>query len=228
VPEDGMVYCAGRDITDEKAAEAELAMAQEALRQSQKMEAIGQLTGGIAHDFNNLLAGITGSLELLEGRIAQGRLSGLERYIGAAQNSARRAAALTQRLLAFSRRQTLDPKPTDVNRLIAGVEELIRRSVGPSVILEVVGAGGLWQTKVDTSQLENAILNLINARDATETGGGLESFRHHAGISRFVSGGGSYLGICDSQKVNYGTAAVGFSLPKWGDPKGRRGSPMSF
>jgi nitrogen-specific signal transduction histidine kinase/CheY-like chemotaxis protein len=167
-----MVYCSGRDITDEKAAEAELAQAQEALRQSQKMEAIGQLTGGIAHDFNNLLAGIGGSLELLENRIAQGRLGGLERYIGAAQASARRAAALTQRLLAFSRRQTLDPKPTDVNKLVAGVEELIRRAVGPSIDVEVVGAGGLWQTRVDPSQLENALLNLcINARDAMPDGG---------------------------------------------------------
>jgi PAS domain S-box-containing protein len=172
VPEEGMVYCSGRDITEEKAAEVELAAAQEALRQSQKMEAIGQLTGGIAHDFNNLLAGISGSLEMLERRIAQGRLSGVERYIAGAQGAARRAASLTQRLLAFSRRQTLDPKPTDVNRLVGSVEELIRRTVGPSVAVEVVGAGGLWIIKVDPSQLENALLNLcINARDAMPEGG---------------------------------------------------------
>jgi PAS domain S-box-containing protein len=172
VPEEGMVYCSGRDITEEKAAEEALADAQEALRQSQKMEAIGQLTGGLAHDFNNLLAGITGSLELLETRLAQGRLAGVQRYISAAQGSARRAAALTQRLLAFSRRQTLDPKPLDANRLIAGIEDLIRRSVGPGVEVEVVGAGGLWLTRVDPSQLENALLNLaINARDAMPAGG---------------------------------------------------------
>ena len=172
VPEDGMVYCAGRDITEEKAAEEELAKAQEALRQSQKMEAIGQLTGGIAHDFNNLLAGISGSLELLERRLTEGRYGGLDRYIVGAQSSARRAAALTQRLLAFSRRQTLNPKPTNANRLISGMEELIRRTVGPSVEVEVVGAGGLWTTKIDPSQLESALLNLcINARDAMPNGG---------------------------------------------------------
>ena len=172
VPEDGMVYCSGRDITEEKLAEDELARTQEALRQAHKMEAVGQLTGGIAHDFNNLLAGISGSLELLEKRIAQGRLAGVDRYIATAQGSTRRAATLTQRLLAFSRRQTLDPKPTDLNRLIAGMDDLIRRTVGPSIELEVVGAGGLWSTKVDPSQLENSLLNLcINARDAMPEGG---------------------------------------------------------
>jgi PAS domain S-box-containing protein len=174
VPEDGMVYCSGRDITEEKAAEAELAKTQEASRQSQKMEAVGQLTGGIAHDFNNILAGISGSLELLERRLAEGRYSGFERYILGAQSSARRAAALTQRLLAFSRRQTLDPKPTNINRLIGGMEELIRRTVGPSVEVEIVGAGGLWTTRIDPSQLESALLNLcINARDAMPDGGGI-------------------------------------------------------
>jgi PAS domain S-box-containing protein len=173
IPDDGMVYCTGRDITEEKAAEAELSKAQEALRQSQKMEAVGQLTGGLAHDFNNLLAGISGSLEVIDALLKRGRLTDVERYINAAQNSTRRAAALTQRLLAFSRRQTLDPKPTDVNRLVGGMEELIRRTVGPTVELEVVGAGGLWATKVDPSQLENALLNLcINARDAMAPDGG--------------------------------------------------------
>lgn len=151
----------------------ELTRAHEALRQSQKMEAVGQLTGGIAHDFNNLLAGISGSLELLGKRLSEGRLNGMERYIDAAQGSAQRAASLTQRLLAFSRRQTLDPKPTDVNRLINGMEDLIRRSVGPDVEVEVVGAGGLWATKIDQSQLENALLNLcINGRDAMAPAGG--------------------------------------------------------
>ena len=148
--------------------------AEEQLRQSQKMEAVGQLTGGLAHDFNNLLTGITGSLELLRARIAQGRHGETERFIAAAMRAADRAAALTHRLLAFSRRQTLDPKPTDVNRLVADMEELVRRTVGPSVTLDTVAAEGLWNTLVDPPQLENALLNLcLNARDAMPEGGRL-------------------------------------------------------
>jgi PAS domain S-box-containing protein len=155
----------GRDITDQRRTEA-------ALRQAQKMEAVGQLTGGLAHDFNNLLTGISGSLELLQARMAQGRVTDLDRYINAAQGAAKRAAALTHRLLAFSRRQTLAPKPTGVNGLIAGMEELVRRTVGPAVTIEVVGAAGLWTALVDPNQLENALLNLcINARDAMPEGG---------------------------------------------------------
>jgi PAS domain S-box-containing protein len=151
---------------------AELMRAEEALRQSQKMEAVGQLTGGLAHDFNNMLAGVVGSLELMQTRMLQGRVGDLDRYIGAAQGAARRAAALTHRLLAFSRRQTLDPKPTDVNRLVEGMMELVRRTVGPAIEIESVGAGGLWPTLVDPSQLENALLNLcLNARDALPDGG---------------------------------------------------------
>ena len=151
----------------------QLMQVEEALRQSQKMEAVGQLTGGLAHDFNNLLAGISGSLELLEKRIGEGRLAGVERYIAAAQSGARRAAALTQRLLAFSRRQTLDPKPIDANRLITSMEDLVRRTVGPTVEVEVVGAAGLWTTRADPSQLENALLNLcLNGRDAMAPDGG--------------------------------------------------------
>ncbi|MGI4951576.1 MAG: PAS domain S-box protein [Janthinobacterium lividum] len=151
---------------------AERTRAEAQLRQSQKMEAVGQLTGGIAHDFNNLLTGITGSLELLTVRLTQGRFTDVERYVAAAQGAAKRAAALTHRLLAFSRQQTLDPKPTDVNELVGGMEDLIRRTAGPAVNLEIAGAKGLWPTLVDPSQLENALLNLcINARDAMPGGG---------------------------------------------------------
>lgn len=150
------------------------AQAEEALRQAQKMEAVGQLTGGIAHDFNNLLAGIVGSLDLLQTRIAQGRSSDLDRYVSAAMTSAQRAAALTHRLLAFSRRQPLDPKPVEANRLVAGMEDLLRRTLGPAISLEMVMAGGLWRTLCDPVQLESALLNLsINARDAMPDGGKL-------------------------------------------------------
>ncbi len=153
---------------------AELMEAEAALRQSQKMEAVGQLTGGIAHDFNNLLTGITGTLELVRNRAAQGRIGEAERYITAALAAAGRAASLTHRLLAFSRRQSLDPKPTDANRLVAGMEDLIRRTVGPAIAVEVAGAPDLWSTLVDAGQLENALLNLcINARDAMPDGGSL-------------------------------------------------------
>ena len=163
--ENGRVYASGRHVTVER----EQA---EALRQSQKMEAVGQLTGGLAHDFNNLLAGISGSLELMQIRMQQGRLTDVTRYMAAAQGASKRASALTHRLLAFSRRQTLDPKPTDVNRLVSGMQEMIQRTVGPGIPIEVVGASGLWPARVDASQLENALLNLcINARDAMPDGG---------------------------------------------------------
>ena len=172
-PGDGLLLAVGRDVTEDKDREAALRQTEDKLRQSQKMEAVGQLTGGLAHDFNNLLTGIAGSLELLQTRIAQGRLADVDRYVTAAQGAARRAASLTQRLLAFSRRQTLDPKPTDLARLVAGMEELIRRTVGPATVVELVmGAAGLWPTLVDPGQLENALLNLcINARDAMPDGG---------------------------------------------------------
>ncbi len=153
----------------------EHAKTEEALRQSQKMEAVGQLTGGLAHDFNNLLTGISGSLEMLQARIAQGRMDTVDRYIAAARGAAKRAATLTHRLLAFARQQTLDPKPTNVNRLIAGMEEFIRRTVGPAVEMEVAGAEDIWTILVDPNQLENALLNLsLNARDAMPDGGRLK------------------------------------------------------
>ncbi len=161
------VAVTARDITERQSLE-------EQLRQAQKMEAVGQLTGGLAHDFNNLLQGITGALDRVQHRVATGRTSDIDRFLKAAMESANRAAALTHRLLAFSRRQTLDPKPTDVNRLIGGMEDLISRTMGPAVNVNVVGAAGLWPVRVDSSQLESSLLNLcINARDAMPEGGKL-------------------------------------------------------
>jgi CheY-like chemotaxis protein len=137
------------------------------------MEAIGQLTGGIAHDFNNLLTIIVGNIELLQRRLPEdaGRL---RRAADSALHGARRAATLTQRLLAFSRRQPLDPKPIEANRLVAEMSELLRRTLGETIVLETVLAGGLWRTQADVNQLENAVLNLaVNARDAMPNGGKL-------------------------------------------------------
>lgn len=174
IPEDDKIYCSARDISAEKEAAESLARTEAALRQVQKMEAVGQLTGGIAHDFNNLLGGIMGALEIARAKIEQNKPEDITRYLELSETAVKRAASLTQRLLAFSRQQTLDPRPTDVNRLVSGMEELIRRSIGPAVQLHVVGADALWPTFVDPPQLENALLNLcINARDAMPDGGRL-------------------------------------------------------
>jgi PAS domain S-box-containing protein len=150
----------------------QLMQAEEALRQSQKMEAIGQLTGGIAHDFNNFLQGILGSLDIIKRRIAKGRIGDLDPFLNGALDSANRAAALTHRLLAFSRRQPVDPRSVNFNRLIGAVEELLRRSLGENISLRVGVGEDLWLVRCDENQLENALLNLaINARDAMPNGG---------------------------------------------------------
>ena len=160
------IYAAGRDITDQRTLE-------DRLHQAQKMEALGQLTGGIAHDFNNMLAVVIGSLDLLERRLARGETD-VSRYVGAALDGANRAASLTQRLLAFSRRQPLEPETLDANRLIAGMTDLLRRTLGEPVLVETKLAEGLWRATADASQLENAIINLaVNARDAMQAGGSL-------------------------------------------------------
>ncbi|RZJ07948.1 MAG: response regulator [Rubrivivax sp.] len=145
----------------------------EALRQAQKMEAIGQLTGGIAHDFNNLLQVIVGNLEMLSRTLPE-QMSRHRRAASSAMSGAKRAAALTQRLLAFARRQPLDPKPLDVNLVVQGISELLRRSLGETIELETVLGGGIWTVEVDPNELESALLNLaVNARDAMPEGGKL-------------------------------------------------------
>jgi PAS domain S-box-containing protein len=167
-------YAVARDVTAEKAAAERLKATEEALLQSQKMEAVGQLTGGIAHDFNNLLTGIVGSLDLLQTRLDQGRTDNVARYIDAAMTSANRAAALTHRLLAFARRQPLVPKSVDANQLVVSLEDLLRRTIGETIDLEMVASNDLWGTLCDPNQLESALLNLaINARDAMPDGGRL-------------------------------------------------------
>jgi PAS domain S-box-containing protein len=174
VPDRDHIYAVARDVTAEKAAAERLKATEEALLQSQKMEAVGQLTGGIAHDFNNLLTGIVGSLDLLQTRLSQGRTDNFARYINAAMTSANRAAALTHRLLAFARRQPLIPKGVDVNALVVSLEDLLRRTIGETIDLQIAAMDKLWFTLCDPNQLESALLNLaINARDAMPDGGKL-------------------------------------------------------
>ena len=187
----------------------ERARAEEALRQAQKMEAVGQLTGGIAHDFNNMLTGIIGAIDILKRRIATGRLDDLDRFMDAASTSAQRAAGLTARLLAFSRRQSLDSRPTDVGKLIHSLEDLLRRTMSESIEVEILSSSPLSPALVDANQLESAIINLaINARDAMPDGGRLtlsceeveldeECFARNPGISpgRYIMVGVSDTGV---------------------------------
>jgi PAS domain S-box-containing protein len=177
---------------------------EQALRQSQKMEAVGQLTGGIAHDFNNLLQVILGNLEALQRHLPEesGRL---QRAASQAMNGARRAAALTQRLLAFSRRQPLDPKPVDVNALVQGASELMHRTLGETIAIETVLGAGLWRVEVDPNELEAALLNLaVNARDAMPEGGRLTIETANTHIDQAYAANhaevvtGQYVAVCVS------------------------------
>jgi PAS domain S-box-containing protein len=197
-PAGDVFYSVGRDVTQRK-------LLEEQLRQSQKMEAVGQLTGGIAHDFNNLLTGIVGSLDLMQTRMKQGRMDNIGRYITAATTSANRAAALTHRLLAFARRQPLDPKPVDVNRLVISMEDLLRRTISEAIELQIAPSGDLPLTLCDPNQLESAILNLaINARDAMPEGGkliiktGVSQLDSLHGAAQQDMRPGQYVTICVS------------------------------
>ncbi|MCI8211476.1 hybrid sensor histidine kinase/response regulator [Pseudomonas sp. S25] len=162
---------------------AEREQAQETLRHAQKMDAIGQLTGGIAHDFNNMLTGVLGALDLMQRRIAAGRTGEIDRYISAAMTSANRAAALTHRLLAFARRQSLNNCAVDVNQMVTSMQELLARTTGESIELRIELSEGLQLTSTDEHQLENALLNLvINARDAMPDGGQLTVASEHVRV----------------------------------------------
>lgn len=172
--EDDRVYAYGRDVTVEKRQRIALEQTEDQLRQAQKMEAVGQLTGGIAHDFNNMLTGVIGALSIIKRRIAAGRTDDLDKFIDAATSSAHRAASLTHRLLAFSRRQSLDRKSVDVKQLVTSMEELFQRTIGEQIELAFNVAAETWEAETDANQLESAILNLvINARDAMSKGGKL-------------------------------------------------------
>lgn len=196
--------------------------AEDALRHAQKMEAVGQLTGGIAHDFNNMLTGIIGSLDLMQRYIAAGRSDEIGRFTDAAVSSAHRAAALTHRLLAFSRRQSLDRRPLDPNQLVASLEDLFRRTKGAHITLKVKLGHDIWPVNTDASQLENALLNLvINARDAMPDGGELlietaNSYLDGTDITTLEpvkAGDYVMLGVCDN-----GTGMAPKILAKAFDP----------
>jgi PAS domain S-box-containing protein len=209
--ESDLVYATGRNTTAEKEAGAQLQLAQEALRQSQKMEAVGQLTGGIAHDFNNMLAVVVGSLELL-GRRLPGTDARAQRYLCAAADAARRGSILTQRLLAFSRQTPLEPEPVDANKLVAGMSDLLRHSIGVDVRLETVLAGGLWRTHVDPNQLENVILNLsVNARDAMPEGGRLTIETQNAHLDERYAA--AHPGVAAGQYVLIAVTDTGSGMP---------------
>jgi PAS domain S-box-containing protein len=191
----------------------ELREAEAALRQAQKMEAIGQLTGGIAHDFNNLLAGIIGSLDLMKRRIETGRLDDLERFMDAAIASANSAAALTQRLLAFARRQSLDNKPVDAAALIDSMAHLLRRTLGDQVRLELAAATDAWHAMTDANQLESALLNLaINARDAMPAGGRLTIGTYNRSV--IEASREAHLGLAPGDYVAIFVADTGAGMDK--------------
>ncbi len=173
-PDGKTIFAFGRDITADRERSDALAKAEEQLRQAQKMEAIGKLTGGIAHDFNNMLASIYGSIQLMQRKLASGKQDGFEKLLDRASASSQRAAALTQRLLAFARRQALETRRVDVCALIDSLEDMMTRTLGPRISLQVRHPEDAWPARIDSGQLESSLLNLvINARDAMPDGGEL-------------------------------------------------------
>ena len=205
-----------RDLTDKRAAE-------ERLQQSQKMEGIGQLTGGVAHDFNNLLTIIIGNLEALHRHLNEEGLdvTRLKRSADNAMRGARRAKSLTQRLLAFSRQQPLEPKPVDVGRLVTGMSDLLRRTLGEQISVETVLAGGLWRAHADPNQLEVAIINLaVNARDAMPKGGKLtlETANVHLD-ERYAA---QQVEVLTGQYVMLAVTDTGLGMPSRCESKGLR------
>ncbi|SEO12673.1 PAS domain S-box-containing protein [Rhodospirillales bacterium URHD0017] len=212
VAADNLLQAVGRDVTAEREAEAALHHAEEALRHSQKMDAIGQLTGGIAHDFNNMLTAIIGSMEVLKRRIRDGRYDDVQSFMDGAIGAANRAAALTHRLLAFARRQPLDPKAVDVNQLINGMQDLLERTLGEKIKLVVQLEPGLGPALTDAHQLENAILNLaINARDAMPRGGTLTIATENVVIKSREQYGQETIDAGDYTVVCVGDTGVGMS-----------------
>jgi PAS domain S-box-containing protein len=210
------------DVTERLEEQAQLARTEDALRQSQKMEAIGQLTGGIAHDFNNLLTGIIGAMDIVKRRLAAGRQDDVQRFMDAATASANRAAALTHRLLAFARRQPLDTKATDVNQLIRGIEDFLRRTLGERTALTVDLDPDLWLTLTDANQLENSIINLaINARDAMPGGGSLTITTKKVVVEHAISAGSDEIPIGDYTVIRVSDTGTGIDpavLPKVFEP----------
>jgi PAS domain S-box-containing protein len=207
-----------RDITEWRTTQEKLRHTQQQLAQSQKMEAVGQLTGGIAHDFNNLLTIIIGNLDTIQRRLAQAGAEAvnlaatLKRPIEMAQQGGHRAAQLTQRLLAFSRKQALEPTRVDCNRLISDMSELLRRTLGETINVEIILAGGLWPTFADVGQLESALLNLaVNARDAMGGGGKMTIETANAYLdSKYTS---QFADVTPGQYVLLSVADTGAGIP---------------
>jgi PAS domain S-box-containing protein len=212
VPEDGLVYCSGRDITDEVMQADMLRHTEEALRQSQKMDALGQLTGGIAHDFNNMLQGIVMPLQLIAKRVEAERYDGLERYVQAGLESARRAASVTQRLLAFSRRQPLTNRLVEVGSTLLGIEDILKNAAGENILLSVKLEHGLWNVLTDAHQFESAIINLvINARDALPDGGSVVLSAQNVRLSEAEARLSD--GLCSNDYVRVDVRDDGVGMP---------------